>query len=187
MNSVNPSPNPTPISALAALRKQEHAPTSVSLADVALLLVSVGETIASCTMAPIADALAAGRQKMEALSTLSKRIDALRQTLKDDKATVPIGSDPKKKAEVESIVQQLQLLVSSSIEMPTGNVVTQAYIDNGWKNQIQTENQRLSTDLQAKGGMASTAAQNQSTFWDNASAMTKNDQQVKNTVASAVR
>jgi hypothetical protein len=66
-------------------------------------------------------------------------------------------------------------------------VVTQAYIDNGWKNQIQTENQRLSTDLQAKGGMASTAAQNQSTFWDNASAMTKNDQQVKNTVASAVR
>lgn len=183
MNNV--TPHTTPASALAALRQSDPAPSSVTLEDVAALLISVGQTIGSSVLATIADSLAEKRNRLQAIGELSKRITTLKQSLKDDKASVDLN-DPKKRAEVEDIVQQLQTLVSSEVTMPTGTMVTQSYLD-GWDRNVQTEQQRLSTDLQADGARSSTATGNQSAAYDNASAMVKVDMQMRNTIASAVR
>lgn len=183
MNNV--TSNLAPSASDPVILQTDLPPDTVTIGQITDLLIELAKTTSKSVLSVIADSISNVNDRLNAIGDLQKRITVLKQGLKDDKDHVDLN-DPKKLQQIKDIVAQMQELVSSQVEMPTGNKVTQGYLD-GWSQSIQTEQQRLGTQSNALAARTSTATQNQSVFYENATGLTKTMKDMGLTIAQALK
>jgi hypothetical protein len=153
----------------------DPAPATVSLSDVARLLVELGMTM-NTVITTIAETLKATNDRLNRLSNLYTQISTLNSSIKNTDGSKADGhadlNDPETLKQVQAIADGMRELVDPSMETPSGNAVTKSFLDD-WAKTVQSNQDQIQTIARQDASRSDMATKNQGAATENASSVIK--------------